>query len=165
METFETERIRARRLQPEDLKKFKAFHQDPDVMKGMGGKKSEVENQQWLLKNLDHWNKHGFGIWVLFDKEGKFIGRGGLRHTTVEEKDEIELAYAFLPSEWGKGLATELSMKLLILAKDLGFNEITSCAVPANTASIRVMEKVGFTYEKDFMYEDEGLCVLYRKKL
>ena len=44
---------------------------------------------------------------------------------------------------------------------DLGFRELVAFTREENTASRRVMEKVGFVYERDFL--DDGVrSVLYR---
>ena len=40
---------------------------------------------------------------------GAFLGRGGLFCTRVGGKPDVEVAYAFMPECWGRGLATELA--------------------------------------------------------
>jgi [ribosomal protein S5]-alanine N-acetyltransferase len=72
---------------------------------------SQEEIQLRLNSQLTHWENHGFGIWVAsLASTGQFVGRGGLRHVDLENKDEVEVGYAVLPDFWGRGLATELAL-------------------------------------------------------
>ncbi|HWY86280.1 MAG TPA: GNAT family N-acetyltransferase, partial [Gemmataceae bacterium] len=76
--------------------------------------------------------------------------------------DEIELGYGLLTEFWGQGLATELAAASVRAAFDaLKVPEIVSFALPTNKASRRVMEKVGFQYEKEVVWADLP-HVLYR---
>ena len=78
--------------------------------------------------------------------DGQVIGQSGLRF--VDEVGETEILYAYSRSSWGRGLATEAGRATL----DFGFEQtplqrIVAYAVPDNTASTRVMEKLGMTDE------------------
>ena len=58
-------------------------------------------------------------------------------------KDEI--GWAIDPERWGEGLATEAAAAALRDAFDrVGLEQVVSYTLPANTPSIRVMEKLGF---------------------
>lgn len=163
IESLQTDRLLARRIGDSDLDVFCRMHQDPRVMATLGGLRSEDETRQWLRNNVNHWERHGFGIWVCSDRTtGDFIGRGGLRHVEVAGNDEVELAYALMSSFWGKGLATEMARAFVDLAFNrLGLGNVVSFTLPTNRASQRVMEKSGFQFERDIMHA--GLPhVLYR---
>ena len=82
---------------------------------------------------------------ILTKGNDKFIGSGGL--VQVKDAPDVEIAYHFLPSAWGKGYATEAATAIL----DFGFEkvrlkEIIGLAFPENVASWRVLEKVGMRY-------------------
>src|SRR5262249_56597979 len=78
-----------------------------------------------------------------------FLGRGGLRYQIVDGREEVELGYGFAPEAWGRGLATELAHESVRVAFDvLKLPELICFALPTNRASQRVMEKVGFTFER-----------------
>jgi RimJ/RimL family protein N-acetyltransferase len=91
-----------------------------------------------------HWSDHGFGPWVLIDKQtGKFAGRGGLAWTSVEGTAEIELPWSIEPALHGRGLATEAATAAVERARELRFEEVVALVLPANAASRRVAEKTG----------------------
>jgi RimJ/RimL family protein N-acetyltransferase len=163
IETFRTDRLTAERLRVEHFDELHRMHQDPRVMATLGGLRSEEETRDFLRRNQEHWDRHGCGLWVFRDQaDGRFAGRGGLRHVEVEGKPEVELAYALMAEFWGRGLATEMAKALLRLAfEQLGLTNVVSFTLPTNRASQRVMEKAGMRYERDIIHA--GLPhVLYR---
>ena len=59
-------------------------------MAPLGGVKNETETREYLERNLNHWDAHGFGLWILRERAGgPVIGRALLRHLDVEGRDEI----------------------------------------------------------------------------
>ena len=67
-------------------------------------------------------------------------GRGADLHP-----DDPELLYALTETHTGRGLATEAARALVACAREhAGFTTIVSAVDAPNTASIRVLEKVGF---------------------
>ena len=116
-----------------------------------------------LAVHLAHWADHGFGHWLWRTREGgEFVGRGGLQRTCVDGRWEIEVGWAVVPELWGRGYATELGGVSVEHAFELGIAEVVAFTLPHNGASRRVMEKLGFDYEKDIEYA--GLPhVLYRR--
>jgi RimJ/RimL family protein N-acetyltransferase len=162
MDRFRTARIRAERLSPDHLAELCAMHRDPRVMASIGGVRSDEATRNYLAANLNHWDRHGYGLWVLRDEAGRFLGRAGIRHLNIEGKPEIELAYSFLTDFWGRGLATEIASALLGMAwTHLRLSNLVGFTVLANLASQRVLQKVGFSFERALDYEGES-CVLYR---
>ncbi|MCP6758950.1 MAG: GNAT family N-acetyltransferase [Fischerella sp. CENA71] len=153
-ETFTTERLLAERLQFQHLNELHRMHRDSQVMATLGGIRSDEETRLFILNNLHHWQLYGFGLWVFRDKvNNQFIGRAGLRNTHIEGKDEVELAYALMAKFWGKGLATEMGNQILKIGFELlKLQEIVCFTLTTNQASQRVMEKLGFQYEREIIY-------------
>lgn len=105
LDSFRTDRLVATRLHEADLNELFRMHQDANVMATMGGTRSYEATQQYLRTNLDHWDKHGFGIWIFRAASNRsFVGRGGLRHTSLQGRDEVEVAYALMSEFWARGL-------------------------------------------------------------
>jgi RimJ/RimL family protein N-acetyltransferase len=112
-----------------------------------------------------HWHDHGFGPWVLIEREsGRFAGRGGLHWTVVEETAMVELAWSVEPSLHNRGYATEMATAAIEWARDLRFEELVALVLPANVASRRVADKVGC--ERNGEVEHAGLPhLLFRFRL
>jgi [ribosomal protein S5]-alanine N-acetyltransferase len=88
----------------------------------------------------------GFAPWVARGEEtAEVIGWGGLSIDPDEPAWGLEVSYAFSPSVWGKGYATELVKRSLGFAFGvLSAPEVHAFAKPENTRSVRVLEKCGF---------------------
>ncbi|MBD2450010.1 GNAT family N-acetyltransferase [Nostoc sp. FACHB-152] len=154
IETFYTKRLFAERLRFIHLNDLDRMHQNKQVMATLGGIRSDDETRLFILNNVHHWEQYGYGLWVFLDKINKqFVGRAGLRTTLVEGKNEVELAYALMAKFWGQGLATEMGEKILRIGFDLlGLQDIVCFTLTTNLASKRVMEKLGFQYERDIIH-------------
>lgn len=163
IDSFRTARLVAERLRETDFGELCLMHHDPRVMATLGGVRTDEETRKFLDKSLDHWDRHGFGLWIFRDAaDGRFVGRGGIRHVEIVGKDEVEVAYALRAEAWGKGLATEMARASLALAFDsFGLPEVVAFTLPTNKASQRIMQKLGFAYEREFDYEGHPQ-VLYR---
>lgn len=123
-------------------------------MATLGGVRTTDETRGYLRRNLDHWDEHGFGLWMFHETDsGSFVGRAGLRHVDIDGADEIELAYAVVPEHQRRGFATEMSAVLVDRAfSTLGLARLVCFTLPSNLASRRVMERAGFAYDRDIVH-------------
>jgi ribosomal-protein-alanine N-acetyltransferase len=146
-----TARMRLVRVTADDGADLLNMHNNPRVSPTLGGPATEEEGRIRLARHLEHWERHGWGYWIARDREtNAFIGRGGLRQQLIDGRDEIELGYGFAPEAWGRGLATELAREAVRIAfRVLQLPDLICFTLPTNRASQRVMEKVGFIYERD----------------
>jgi ribosomal-protein-alanine N-acetyltransferase len=118
-----------------------------------------------LAGDIEHWERYGFGPWLLRDRAGgEMVGRGGLKHTTVSGVDEVEIGWTIHPGRWGEGLATEMARESVQTAFDvLGLEEVIAYTATDNIASWRVMEKAGMAFDREIVAV--GLPhVLYRAR-
>lgn len=163
LDTLRTPRLTAERLGPPHVEEIRRLHRDPEVMRTLGGLKTDAETDALLRSDAEHWERHGFGLWILRDAaDERFVGRGGLRHVEVGGTAEVEIAYALMAAYWGRGLATELARHLVEIAfGPLALDEVVAFTLPTNQGSRRVMGKAGLRYERDITHA--GLPhVLYR---
>lgn len=88
----------------------------------------------------------GFGPWTVASLEtGHIVGWGGLSVDPQEPQWGLEVIYAFAPSAWGRGYATELVLAALATAFGaLSVAEVHAYARPQNAASLHVLHKCGF---------------------
>ena len=91
---------------------------------------------------------NGFGLYRLQVKAtGETAGLCGLvKRATLQDPD---LGYALLPEFWGSGYAVEAASAVLADARArLQLGRIVAITDPRNAASIGVLEKTGFSFEK-----------------
>jgi RimJ/RimL family protein N-acetyltransferase len=94
---------------------------------------------------------------------GEPIARGGLSRTVFDGEPELEVGWTTTPERWGEGFATELGRAMVEVAfGPLQAPDLVAFTLPHNGASRRVMEKLGFAYEKTSPYKTFGDHVLYR---
>jgi len=160
---FVTARLVAERLRPEHYADLLRMHADPVQMEMLGGVRDDAQTREYLERNLAHWDTFGFGAWMLRDGAGGAVaGRAILRHLDVDGLDEVEVGYSLHPEFWGRGLATEIAAACLVHARDdLRLTTVVAVTLPHNVRSRRVLEKVGMTYDRDWLHADIP-HVLYR---
>ena len=124
---------------------------------------TEADPPALLVRDLRHWESHGWGPWVV-EEDGAFVGRAGLNTTRVAGEQAVEVAWALVGTAWGRGIATEAAIAAVAEARSLGLAEVVSFTLPDNVASRRVMEKAGLSFDRDITHG--GLPhVLYRLRL
>jgi [ribosomal protein S5]-alanine N-acetyltransferase len=145
-----TPRTGLRPFTRDDLPLFSQLYSEPVVMRfladGVPFTPRQVADRFARLR--EHYRTQGFGVWAVVDRHThKIIGRAGLQH--LSEVEEVEVSYAFLPDQWGKGLATEVAGALVAYGLErVNFPRIVATVSPANKASIRVLEKIGMHSER-----------------
>ena len=153
---LETERLRLRRLEQDDVEHLVELDSDPQVMRFINGGRAttrcEIENEV-LPAFLGHYERYGgLGFWGVEEKStGRFVGWFHLRPAEGAPAGEVELGYRLLRSAWGKGYATEGSRALIDKAfAELGVDRVVASTMVVNVASRRVMEKAGLRFVRIF---------------
>jgi RimJ/RimL family protein N-acetyltransferase len=101
-----------------------------------------------LGDDIRHWEELRFGPWIFFERStGVFVGRGGLRRTTLAGVDCVEVLYAIRPDAWGRGYATEIASLAVGEGRRLRLPEVLGVTATSNLASRRVLEKAGLRIE------------------
>lgn len=84
---------------------------------------------------------------------GEFIGTCGLDPVDIDGRAEVELGYRLCLKHWGHGCAEEAAAGVLDYGfGDLHMERIVAFALPQNRASIRILEKLGFQYDREFLH-------------
>jgi RimJ/RimL family protein N-acetyltransferase len=157
IERFETARISCERLRPEHIAELRQLLLDERVFRTLWPRAqppSENDLVASLQTKVQHWERNGFGMWLLRDRStGEMVGRGGLQYTYVAGIDDVEAGWAIVPERWREGLATEFAHACTTVALDrLSLLSLVAFTQPDNVASRRVMEKVGFRYEGELIH-------------
>lgn len=150
--SIDTERLRLRPWRDDDLDAYAAISADPHVMRhlGHGGALSRSDAWRQMAMFTGHWQLKGFGTWAVEEKDtGHFVGRIGLHEP--EGWPGVEVGWTLAREVWGRGYASEGGRAALEYAWDvLQVHRVISLIIPENTASIRVAERLGETFEREW---------------
>lgn len=161
---FETAQLYGHRPAAGDLEELQSLLADPRVGATLGGVRSAAQVAALLLRFIEHWQRRGFGPFILHESAaGDFVGYAGLIETRAEAlPGEIELLYALRPIYWRRGYASEASREAL--ARGFGawdLDGVVAFTLPRNRASWGVMEKVGMVRSGEIEHAGER-HLLYR---
>jgi len=163
---LETERLRLRAMDMNDVENLQRIFSDPEAMRYYPKTKTVEETEGWIRWNMLSYRVYGFGLWIaVFKETGAFAGQCGLVMQRVDDEPEIEIGYLFLRQYWGQGLATEAARACRdygvnrVRHNRLGYTRLISLIDPHNLASKRVAEKIGMTLEKETIMFDKRIEV------
>ncbi|MEZ5173136.1 MAG: GNAT family N-acetyltransferase [Bacteroidia bacterium] len=147
---IETPRMFMREMNTDDALSFFQLNEDEEVMKYTGDKRFESENASYdfLSKYPAYtYESCGFGRWTCISKnDNKVLGWSGIRK---QDDGMIDLGYRLHQEFWNQGFGTESAIASLKVAFEIyHLPWIYARANQQNTASIRVMQKVGMNHWK-----------------
>ena len=138
LKTIETERLILRPYTEDDAPAFFALNSDPQVMRYVPDDLMvSVDQARETLRShpIVDYRERGFGRWACVLKTtGEHIGFCGLKY--LSEIDDVDLGFRFIPSQWGKGFATEAALASIRYGFDeLKLDHIVGLAELENRAS------------------------------
>lgn len=169
---LETDRLVLRETRAEDFEPCTALWGDERVVRHIGGKPS-TPTESWarMLRFPGLWALLGYGYWTLEERvSGRFVGQVGFadfkRDLSVDIAGVPEGGWVLAPEAHGKGYATEAMQAALSWLDDVIQPERSCCLIdPANAASIRVAEKLGYVDAEHAMLSGEHeTIVLWRAR-
>jgi [ribosomal protein S5]-alanine N-acetyltransferase len=150
MTVLESDRMIFRPHQLSDMDAYCEMEADAEVRRFVGGaprtrEAAERKFQDVHLRRADA----QLGLSATFFKpEMRYIGYCGLYRSIVdggEIAEEAVLGFTLARAYWGRGLATEAALTFVRFGfGDLALRSIVSVVEVGNTASVRVLEKLGF---------------------
>jgi RimJ/RimL family protein N-acetyltransferase len=168
---IETERLRLRPFEVEDLDALAAMWADEEVVRYIGGQKlSREDTWRRSLAACGQWPYVGFGYWIVEGKaDGTVVGQVGFadfkRDMDPSIAGEPELGYVFAPRVHGQGIAAEACSAALAWADaNLAAPSYPAIISPGNAASIRLAERLGFRRGPDAVYRGETIALFRRSK-
>jgi len=144
---IETSRLTLRAVRDEDVDPLFAIQGDHEAMRYTYAAPSRQDCAHRLRTFAALTLTLGFAPWtVVLRPEARVIAWGGLSIDPFDPGWGIEVSYFFDPAYWGRGYTTELVRATL----QHGFGTLALPAIgafvrSANVASVRVLEKCGFT--------------------
>jgi RimJ/RimL family protein N-acetyltransferase len=149
-----TARLELRELSDQSQEDIVFVHRllnEPSFLENIGDR--GVHNLEdacgYIVKGpMASYRANGFGLYrVQTRQDGQTVGMCGLVNRPT--LDDVDLGYALLPQFCGQGYAVEAGAAVLADARErLGLERIVAIVDPRNGASIRVLEKLGFGFEK-----------------
>jgi ribosomal-protein-alanine N-acetyltransferase len=154
---LETDRLILSAWQASDWLAFRPIATDAEVMRYITGGVSWTDEriQSFVNRQVELFSERGFCRWKLLLKPAQeMIGFCGVGFWG--ESLDPEIGWWLARPYWGRGLATEAARVALRDALErVGLDRVISIARPANTASTRIMEKLGLKLECEF--EKDGV--------
>jgi RimJ/RimL family protein N-acetyltransferase len=156
---LETERLTVREMTEGDGEFYLAMLSDPDFKQHIADRGVlDVEGAVANMRDrvFTSYDAHGFGMWLVCRRDtGESVGMAGL--VKREFLKDVDLGYAFLPAGRGAGYATEVCRGIMdYAARRFGIRRLAAIVSPANRASIRVLERLGFEFTGQVQFPDDG---------
>lgn len=154
----ETTRLIVRKLTPGDAPLILRVFNDPTFVRFVGDKHVRTldEAREYIRTvPMASYARHGFGHYVVELREThEPIGICSL--VKRDWLDDVDLGFAFLPAFRRRGYATEAATAVLDHARSaFGLDRLVAIASPANAASIAVLQRLGFRWERTLTPPDE----------
>ena len=149
---LQTERLTLRPCSPDDCADFIALERDPEVMRFLNGgrpvdRAKSGPDSSFLMP--DGTEPH---LWTARrTADGAFVGWFCLWRDSATQ---AELGYRLRRLDWGQGLATEGAAALVGWGfTSAGYDKIVSTTMTVNHGSRRVLEKIGFSYDRTVAFD------------
>ncbi len=172
---LETPRLLLKEINPENFNLIFKQLDDKKIIETLSLKTNEEleREREKFLGGAARWDI-SFKNWLIIDKESKkIIGRCGF-HTWFTKHFKSEMGYMLTEETFKrKGLMTEALREIVKYGlEEMELHRIFACISPDNVASLKIIEKLNFSYEghlkEDYFYGnnfDDSLiyCLLKTK--
>jgi RimJ/RimL family protein N-acetyltransferase len=151
MQVLETQRLILRKLNLADAPFILRLVNEPSWLEFIGDKgvRNLDDARDYIRKGpMEMYERHGFGLYLTELKSERVpMGMCGLlKRDTLPDAD---IGFAFLPEFWGRGYAYEAAAAVLEHGRTaLALPRILAITTPTNDSSIRLLEKIGMSFER-----------------
>ena len=170
MKIAETERLLISEITLDDASFLLELVNTPNWIKFIGDRhiKTLEQAEESIINNyIKSYQTNGFGFYKLQLKEENNITIGTCGLLKRDTLDHVDIGFAMLPNFEGKGFGFESSQAVLNVAKEkFNLDKIVAITLPTNTNSIKLLEKLGLSFEKRVKpFEDDQELLLFAKVL
>lgn len=156
---LQTERLSLREFNEADAAFIVELVNTDGWIKNVGDKniKTEERAKDYLLDGpIKSYAKNGYGLCLVELRNEKIpIGMCGIINR--ETLDNPDIGFAFLPNFTRKGYGFEIAEATLDHAKNnLKIDRVLAITIVQNAASIKLLEKLGFSYYKPITIQHDG---------
>jgi len=148
---FTTEHLTLREYTPDDVPAVLAYRRTPEYLHYYPWTDRTEAGVRKFLQMFFDWRdeepRRKFQFAITISESWQLIGSVGVRRKPGNEW-EADIGYELAAEHWGKGYATEAAHAMV----DFGFRElkvhrVSAGCVAENTASVRVLERLGLRLE------------------
>ena len=159
MNVLQTERLNLRRMSPDDAEFIVELLNDTAFLRFIGDKgvRSIEDARQYILTGpMESYERHGFGLWLVALK-GSNTPIGICGFLKRETLSDVDIGFAFLPPYRSQGYAFESAEAVMDYGrKVLGLRRVVAITNEDNIGSIRVLEKIGMSFDRMIRLSDDG---------
>ncbi len=153
MTTIETPRIQLRRLRESDAAFIVELLNDPGFLRYIGDRRVRtLQDARNYIANgpMRSYENYGYGLLLMESKQnGASMGLCGL--VQRDYLPDPDLGFAALPQYRNTGMVFEAAAAVLKFAREvLKMKRISAIVQPANLASLKLLDKLGFTLDRPF---------------
>ena len=143
-----TERLSLRRLRYEDAEEiFYTYASKPEVTRFVSWPTHQTlrDTNAFLRYAINAWDSGtDYSFAIRLKESNRLIGSIGV----INEDGKLQFGYVFSPTQWNKGYATEVCLRLMsLLRNQKGVYRIQSFVDSENVSSARVLIKSGLVEE------------------
>jgi RimJ/RimL family protein N-acetyltransferase len=156
---LETKRLNLRHLMINDAPFILELLNEPAFIQNIGdrGVRTVEDAEAYILNGpVASYERHGFGLFLVELKEGHTaIGMCGL--IKRDNLPDVDVGFAFLSRFWGLGYAFESAEAVMAFGHEVvGLKRIVAIVSPDNAGSIKVLQKIGLTFERMIRWANDG---------
>ena len=157
-----TSRLLLRELGEEDASDVLVFRADPEVQKFNSEPLRSTEDSVGLIDELrgEYVSRRAVHWAVALAATDRVIGIFGFNEWDTHHR-RAEVGYDLARDCWGRGLAGEALVAVLGFGfSDMDLNRVEAQTIADNTASVRLLERLGFQREgtrRRFSLEEDGV--------
>ena len=170
MTVLTTRRLRLVPIAPRHLDGLRRINGDPEVMRylGSGLPESEEATARFAARVQQQWSERPYSWWAFLESPGDgaedLVGCGPLQRLEGDPDKPHEIGWRIRRNRWGLGYAPEAARAIANYAfTRIKVPVLLAVTVPANTSSIRVMQKIGMR-RRGIETHDGKPCMTFEMK-
>lgn len=163
---IETERLILREYTLNDFNALFEIVSDLETMQHYPAPFDEQRTKEWIVWNLENYEKFGFGLWAVVLKEnGKFIGDCGITIQNIDNEMLPEVGYHIHKKYWQRGYAKEAARAVRDwVFHNTQYSTIYSYMKYTNVGSYATAIAIGMKKVKEYPDEKNGITYVYAIK-
>ena len=163
----ETERLILREVTKDDAAFVLELINTPKFHKYIGDRgvrTTEAAEKSIDERHLASYRDHGYGLYAVCLRDGTPVGNCGF--VKRPEFEHPDIGFAFLPEHESRGYGFESASAVLEYGRDsLGFSRVLAITSPDNDASVKLLKKLGFSFQGLHEMSAGDTVKLFQKEL